>query len=57
MIEAGIMDGDYVIVRQQNYAENGDTVVALIDDEATIKPSTRRMIILGYNPRIVPWSQ
>jgi repressor LexA len=37
MIEAGIMDGDYVIVRQQNYAENGDTVVALIDDEATIK--------------------
>jgi repressor LexA len=37
MIEAGIMDGDYVIVKQQNYAENGDAVVALIDDEATIK--------------------
>ncbi len=37
MIDAGILDGDYVIVRQQNYAENGDTVVALIEDEATVK--------------------
>lgn len=37
MIEAGILDGDYVIVRQQNYAKNGDIVVALIEDEATIK--------------------
>lgn len=38
MIEAGIHDGDYVIVRKQNYAENGDIVVALTaDDEATVK--------------------
>lgn len=37
MIEAGILDGDYVIVRQQNYANNGDIIVALIEDEATIK--------------------
>jgi repressor LexA len=37
MIEAGILDGDYVVVRQQNYANNGDKVVALIGDEATIK--------------------
>lgn len=37
MIEAGILDGDYVVVRQQNYAENGDAVVALIEDEATVK--------------------
>ncbi|HHT27098.1 MAG TPA: transcriptional repressor LexA [Firmicutes bacterium] len=37
MIEAGIFDGDIVFVRQQEYAENGDIVVALIDDEATIK--------------------
>ena len=37
MIEAGILDGDYVIVRQQTYANNGDTVVALIEDEATVK--------------------
>jgi repressor LexA len=37
MIEAGILDGDYVIVRQQENAENGEIVVALIDDEATIK--------------------
>lgn len=37
MIDDGIMDGDYVIVRHQNSAENGDTVVALVEDEATVK--------------------
>jgi repressor LexA len=37
MIEAGILDGDYVIVRQQETAENGEIVVALIEDEATVK--------------------
>ena len=37
MIEAGIMDGDYVIVDRCDYAENGDIVVALIEDEATVK--------------------
>jgi repressor LexA len=37
MIEDGILSGDLVIVRRQDDAENGDTVVALIDDEATVK--------------------
>lgn len=37
MIEAGIFDGDYILVRKQNTAENGEIVVALIDDEATVK--------------------
>ena len=38
MIEAGILDGDYVIVRQQTSANNGDIVVAMTDDnEATVK--------------------
>ncbi|MCC3381095.1 transcriptional repressor LexA [Paenibacillus farraposensis] len=38
MIEAGIADGDYVIVRQQQTADNGDIVVAMTDeDEATVK--------------------
>ena len=37
MINAGIFDGDYVIVRQQNTARNGEIVVAMIDDEATVK--------------------
>lgn len=37
MIEVGIFDGDYVIVHQQNTAKNGDIVVALIDNEATVK--------------------
>ena len=37
MIEAGILDGDVVIVEQTAAAENGDIVVALIDNEATVK--------------------
>ncbi|MFZ0447435.1 MAG: transcriptional repressor LexA [Bacillus sp. (in: firmicutes)] len=38
MIEAAILDGDYVIVRQQNTANNGDIVVAMTEeDEATVK--------------------
>ncbi|NLW23568.1 MAG: transcriptional repressor LexA [Tissierellia bacterium] len=37
MINAGILSGDYVLVKQQNHALNGDIVVALLDDEATIK--------------------
>ncbi len=38
MIEAGILDGDYVIVRQQQSANNGDIVVAMTEeDEATVK--------------------
>lgn len=38
MINAGIFDGDYVLVREQNTAQNGDIVVALIDgEEATVK--------------------
>lgn len=37
MVEAGILDGDYVVVRQQPTARNGDIVVALLEDEATVK--------------------
>ena len=37
MIDAAILDGDWVAVRQQKTAENGETVVAMIDDEATVK--------------------
>ena len=37
MIEAGILNGDYILVRKQNTAINGDIVVALIEDEATVK--------------------
>lgn len=37
MINVGIFDGDYIAVRQQTTAVNGDIVVALIDDEATVK--------------------
>ncbi len=37
MIEAGILDGDKVLVRKQHDAQNGDIVVALIEDSATVK--------------------
>lgn len=37
MIEAGILDGDYVVVRQQNTASNGQIVVAMLQDDVTVK--------------------
>ena len=37
MVEAGILDGDYVVVREQPTAHNGEIVVAQIEDEATVK--------------------
>ena len=37
MIEAGIFDGDYIVVRKQPDAQNGEIVVALVEDSATVK--------------------
>ena len=37
MINAGILDGDNILVKRQNTAKNGDMVVALVDDSATVK--------------------
>ena len=37
MIDAGIFDGDYLIIRKQNHCEDRDIVAALIEDEATVK--------------------
>lgn len=58
MIEAGIFDGDYVVVRQQPEAENGDVVVAGInDDEATVKTFARRrgkVVLTPANPTMSP---
>ena len=42
MVEAGILDGDLVIAAQQQDAQDGDIVVALVDDEATVKRLHRR---------------
>jgi len=60
MIGAGIMDGDYVIFRQQNAADNGQIVAALIDDEVTIKryKTTNSEILLlpentAYDPIVL----
>lgn len=42
MVEAAICDGDWVVVRQQQVADNGDMVAAMIDGEATVKTFRRR---------------
>ena len=52
MIDAGILDGDYVVVRRQQHAEPGDIVVAGINgDEATVKTFRRRTRQGGARPR------
>jgi len=51
MIDAGILDADTVIIRRQDTAENGDIVVALIDDEeATLKRLRRRGASIALEP-------
>ena len=56
MIDAGILDGDYVVARQQSTAEAGDTVVAGIPgDEATVKTFLRRrgkVVLRPENPEL-----
>ena len=42
MIDAGIMNGDKIVVRRQETAENGEIVVALVEDSATVKRFYRR---------------
>lgn len=57
MIEAAICDGDYVVVRRQPAADNGDIVAALLDDEATVKTFKRRdgkVWLLPHNPAYEP---
>ena len=58
MIDDGILDGDYVVVRQQPQAEKGDIVVAGIPgEEATVKRYTRKgkqVVLLPANPRLSP---
>jgi repressor LexA len=57
MIEAGIMDGDFVVVKQQDDARDGDIVVALVDGDATVKTLERKggnVRLLPANPRFKP---
>ena len=58
MIGAGLFDGDIVVVRQQDHAENGDVVVALVDgEEATVKRLFRdggRVCLRPENPSMEP---
>ena len=57
MIDAGILDGDLIVVRSQETAENGEIVVALIGDEATCKRLSRKdgkVWLLPENPEYSP---
>jgi repressor LexA len=57
MIDAGILEGDYVIVRKQETARAGEIVVALIEDEATVKryqPKRGHVELVAENPRYEP---
>jgi repressor LexA len=57
MVDAAIADGDWVVVRQQPNAENGDIVAAMIDGEATVKTYKRRdghVWLLPHNPAYAP---
>ncbi|MFF3068821.1 transcriptional repressor LexA [Kitasatospora sp. NPDC057936] len=57
MIEAAICDGDWVSVRRQPVAENGDIVAAMIDGEATVKRLKRedgRIWLMPHNPAYEP---
>ncbi|MCV2488388.1 transcriptional repressor LexA [Geodermatophilus sp. YIM 151500] len=57
MVDAAICDGDWVVVRQQPTAENGEIVAAMIDGEATVKTYKRRdgkVWLLPHNPAFEP---
>ncbi len=58
MVDAGILDGDYVVVRQQATADDGDIVAALVDgEEATVKRLERRadtVVLHPENPTMEP---
>ena len=57
MIGAGIMDGDYVVVRRQNTAYNGDIVIAMIEDEATVKRFYKEKAFSGFSLKILRWNR
>lgn len=57
MVDAAICDGDWVVVRQQPTAENGDVVAAMLDDEATVKTFKKRdghIWLMPHNPDYEP---
>lgn len=57
MVDAGILDGDFVVVRHRDRATSGEIVVALIDEEATVKyyrPRAGRVELVPANERYKP---
>ncbi len=55
MINAGICNGDTILVEQQNTARNGDMVVALIEDSATVKTFIKKMDISDFSLKTIQW--
>lgn len=57
MIDAAICDGDFVVIREQHTAQNGDIVAALLDDEATVKTFRKEnghVWLIPHNPAYSP---
>ncbi len=57
MVDAAICDGDWVVIRQQSVADNGDVVAAMIDGEATVKTFKRthdQVWLMPHNPAFDP---
>jgi len=50
MVNAGIFDGDMVLVEQRNYARNGEMIVALVDDGATVKTFYKEEGVIRLQP-------
>ena len=57
MINAGIVDGAHVLVKQQNTARNGEIVVALFDDEATLRCKLEVARSLSIHTFLAPWAE
>ena len=55
MINAGIFDGDQVLVKQQSTAEDGDMVVALVEDSATVKTFYKKTDTIVFSRKMIPW--
>ena len=57
MVNAGILDGDYVLVEQQETADNGEKVVALLEDSATVKTFYREDGFCVCSRKMIIWNR
>lgn len=57
MINVGILDGDNVLVQQQSTAKDGEMVVALVEDSATVKTFYKEDGYIRLQPEMIPWNR